>query len=129
MLLNYKIVSTFRPGEGKTGRKLWFPKLTGSSQINLREIAEILGKRSTASGADLYLIIKGLVDLIPELLTQGKTVRLDELGTFRLHARVTVRDSAQEVSAKNIRELRISFIPDKGIKDKLKNVEFKLVNQ
>jgi hypothetical protein len=29
MHLNYKIVSTFRPGEGKGGRKLWFPKLTG----------------------------------------------------------------------------------------------------
>jgi predicted histone-like DNA-binding protein len=128
MLLKYKVVSTFRPGEGKTGRKLWFPKLTGSSRAGLPEIAEMLEKRSTASGADVYLIIKGLVDLIPELLTEGNTVRLNELGTFRLHAKVNVRDSAEEVSVKDIRELRISFIPEKGIKKKLKEAEITLEN-
>ena len=42
MPLEYTIISTFRPGEVNEGSKLWFPELTGSSQINLREIAEIL---------------------------------------------------------------------------------------
>jgi predicted histone-like DNA-binding protein len=124
MALFYKTVSTFRPGEGREGRKLWFPKLTGSSKINQKEIAEIIALRSTASGGDVYLIVKALVDLIPELLADGKTVRLEDLGTFRLHAKVTTSDSAEEVSAKNIRELRISFIPDKSIKDELKKVKF-----
>lgn len=42
MALQYKIVSTFRPGEGKNGQQLWFPKLSGSEQITLRDVARIL---------------------------------------------------------------------------------------
>lgn len=127
MALQYKIVSTYRPGEGKSGQQLWFPKLSGSEQITLREVARILQSWSTASEADVYLIVKGLVTLIPRLLTDGKTVKLDELGTFRLHARVNTSDSPEAVTAKNIRELRISFRPDKQIKKQLKNVNFEKV--
>ena len=123
MALKYKIVSTFSPGEGKEGKQLWFPKLTGSSQINLREIAKILHQRSTASEADVYLIVKGLVDLIPELLADGYTVKLDELGTFRLHAKVRTSGSPQTVSVRNINKLRLSFRPDNIIKDSFQGIK------
>jgi predicted histone-like DNA-binding protein len=123
MTLKYKVVSTFSPGAGKEGKRLWFPKITGSSQINLREIARILHKRSTASESDVYLIVKGLVDLIPELLTDGYTVKLDELGTFRLHAKVSTSDNPESVSVKNINKLRLSFRPDNSIKDEFKGVK------
>lgn len=123
MALKYKIVSTFRPGEGKEGSQLWFPKITGSSQADLRDIANMLHKRSTASEADVFLIVKGLVDLIPELLADGRTVKLDELGTFRVHAKVRTSDSPDSVSVKNIEQLRVSFRPDKWMKKALKNAE------
>ncbi len=122
MALKYKVVSTFSPGQGKDGKQIWFPKLTGSSQINLREIAKILHKRSTASESDVYLIVKGLVDLIPELLADGYTVKLDELGTFRLHAKVNTSESPASVSVKNINNLRLSFRPDKYIKNELRGI-------
>jgi predicted histone-like DNA-binding protein len=123
MTLKYKVVSTFSPGEGKEGKQIWFPKITGSSQINLSEIAKILHKRSTASESDVYLIVKGLVDLIPELLADGYTVKLDELGIFRLHAKVTTSDSPESVSVRNINKLRLSFRPDNAIKSELKGVK------
>jgi len=123
MALKYKVVSTFSPGEGKEGKQLWFPKITGSSQINLREIAKILHKRSTASESDVYLIVKGLVDLIPELLANGYTVKLDELGTFRLHAKVSTSGSPESVSVKNINKLRLSFRPDNLIKDGFQGIK------
>ncbi len=125
MYLNYKIMSTFRPGEGKSGRKLWFPKLTGSKQIGLPEVAALLSKRTTASGADVILVVNALIGLIPELLARGNTVRLDGLGVFRLHARVTASELPEMVSAKNIRELRLSFIPDKAIKEQLQKIQVK----
>ncbi len=123
MALKYKIVSTFQPGEGKNGRQLWFPRLTGSTQQNLWDIAEILQHRSTASKADVYLIVKGLVDLIPELLAKGHTIKLDELGTFSLHASVKTADSPSEVTVRNIKELRLSFRPDNRIKRELQGFE------
>lgn len=123
MALKYKVVSTYKPGEGKLGKQLWFPKITGSSQIDLRQIAKLLQIRSSASGADVYLIVKGLVDLIPELLADGYTVKLNELGTFRLHAKVDTHNTPEAVTAKNIKQLRLSFRPDNQVKQALHGIK------
>ena len=121
MEVKYKVVSTYKPGQGRNGEKLWFPKLTGASQVDQYDIAEIMEKRTTASGPDLLVILTGLVELIPELLLSGKTIKLNRLGTFRLHAKVEPASAPEEVTVKNIKELRISFRPDNVIKRKLKN--------
>lgn len=123
MALTYKVISTTKPGQGRDGGQIWFPKLTGSSKVDLWEVARTLAKRSTASESDVFLVITGLVTLIPELLLQGKTVKLDNLGSFRLHARVRTSPSRGEVSVKNIREIRLSFKPDNVIKEALRGAE------
>jgi predicted histone-like DNA-binding protein len=125
MALSYKIVSTFKPGEGREGKQIWFPKLTGTKQVGLRKIAKILSTRTTASEADLYLVVMGLVELIPELLLDGNTVKLDNLGTFRLHAKVEPSSSPEKVSAKNIREVRLSFRPDSEVRKQLQQHDIK----
>jgi predicted histone-like DNA-binding protein len=127
MPLEYKIVSTHQPGKGKEGKQLWFPKLTGSSKISQKEIARIMEKRSSASLADVSMVMSGFLDLLPELLLDGNTVHLDHLGTFRLHAKVTPESSPEKVTANNIKELRISFIPGKDIKEELQKAKFRLV--
>ena len=124
MSVKYKVMSTYKPGAGQDGKQMWFPKLTGSKQVDLYDVAQILEKRSAASKADVQLIIYGLIDLIPELLIQGKTVKLAELGSFRLHARVNPADEPEKVSSKNIRELHISFRPDKRMKMALRQAQF-----
>jgi predicted histone-like DNA-binding protein len=123
MSITYKIMSTYKPGEGKKGEKIWFPKLTGSSQVDLLEVARILAKRSTASEADVYLVMLGLVDLIPDLLAQGKTIKMERFGTFRLHARVKTENSPEKITVRNIKELRLSFKPDNQIKKALQNID------
>lgn len=120
MELKYKVVSTFKPGEGREGTQIWFPKLTGSSPVDLLELGEILAERSTVSPGDVYTVIIGLMGLIPELLLQGNTIKMDRLGSFRLHARVETSESPEQVSARNIKELRLSFKPSGFIKDKLR---------
>ncbi|MFC0875563.1 HU family DNA-binding protein [Saccharicrinis sp. FJH2] len=123
MALRYKIVSTNVLENGQKGRRIWFPKLTGSQQMNLNQIAKELQKRTTASGADVYLVIKGLVDLIPVLLADGYTLKLDELGTFRLHAKVEPSDYEDAVTVRNIKELHLKFRADNALKTELKKIK------
>ena len=123
MPVKYKVMATTKPGQGKEGEKIYFPKLTRSSQVNLRDIANMLSEISTASPGDVYLIITGLVDLIPTLLGKGNTIKLDDLGTFRLHARVDTEPSPEKVTSRNIKELRLSFRHDNRIKKKLKGIK------
>jgi predicted histone-like DNA-binding protein len=127
MTLKYKVISTYKPGEGKLGEPIYLPKLTGTTQVNLRDIATILAKRSSASEADVYLVIVGLVDLLPELLGQGKTVKIERLGTFRLHAKVKTDTSSEKITSHNIKEIRVSFKPDNEIKRALQG--FKILKE
>jgi predicted histone-like DNA-binding protein len=116
MALKYKVISTNKPGKGLQGEKIWFPKLTGSKKIDLLGVARILAKRSTAKEIDVYAVVTGLMDIIPELLMDGYTIKLDLLGSFRLHARVETSDTAEKVTAKKIKEFRIGFTPTKDMK-------------
>lgn len=123
MSLEYKIISTYKPGQGKEGERIWFPKLTGTTQVNLQDVAHILAKRSTASESDVYLIMMGLVDLLPELLANGNTIKIERFGTFRLHAKVKTESTASKVTQDHIKEIRLSFKPDNEIKKTLQSIK------
>ena len=129
MTLKYKVVSTRQPGKGKDGAELWFPKLTGSTKIGQNEIAGEIQRRTTASRADVQLVLTALLDLMPELLLSGHTLHLDRFGTFRLHAKVETESAPNAVTSKNIKALRLSFLPDKALKQKLQNAKFSLARK
>jgi predicted histone-like DNA-binding protein len=88
--------------------------------MNLREMARQLAKESTLSEADIYAVIFGLNNLIPDKLMDGYTVKLDGFGSFRLHAKVETSNDPSEIDVRSIKELRISFKPDNEIKRNLK---------
>lgn len=124
MTVRYKITSTSKPGAGKEGEKVYFPRLTGSSPIRLDEIAGILAERSSASRGDVHQVLLDFAQLIPELMAHGKSILIDEFGSFQLHARVSTADSPEKISFRNIEEIRMSFRPDRKIKEKLKRIKF-----
>jgi len=111
MPIKYKITSTNKPGQGKAGEKVYFPRLTQSNRVGMDELIRIIEKRSSASGADVYSVLYNLVNLIPEMLLDGKTIKLDDLGTFSLHAQTRAESSPEKVS-------------DVRIKQELKHPEF-----
>ncbi len=123
MPLKYKVVSTVKPYSADKNNRIYFPRLCGENQVDLDYIVKMLTIRSTASPGDVYLVIQGLVELIPELLADGHTVKLNDLGIFRLHARSVSSLSPDKVSRKNIKQLHLSFIPDKGIRKKLEEID------
>lgn len=112
-------MTTFKPGAGKTGEQISFPKITGGMKMDLREVSRILAQRSSLSEGDVYAVVVGLVDLIPEKLLDGYTIKLDGLGSFRLHAKVATAKNPEDVNVRNIKGLRISFRPDNEMKKEL----------
>lgn len=122
MALKYKIIQSYRKTDSGKKKPMWYPQLTGSRKMNLDEVAEILARRTTASRADVHLVVSGLTELIPELLKDGNTVHLGDLGSFRLRARAIPADAPEEVSSRNIRELLTTFVSGKALKKELKNV-------
>ena len=84
---------------------LWYPQsITVGKPASTDEVADRLSKISTV---DLGLVLG-------DYMAQGRTVKLEGVGTFYFTANATKQgvDSADEVSAKQITGVRIRFIPE-----------------
>ena len=124
MAIKYKVVSKKPGGLAGENAPKYYPVLTGRETADLEYVCERISERSTFSGADVVGVVQSFIELVPELLMNGKNVKLDGFGTFSVHASGTGRDSPEEVTSRDITKLKLSFLPDKRIKRKLSNAEF-----
>lgn len=93
----------------------WYPRsVTIGKPVTTDEISDRLAKISTVSRADTYAVLKELAGVMADYLTQGRTVKLDGLGTFyySLTAAGQGVDSPKDVNASLIKGVRVRFIPE-----------------
>lgn len=124
MSISYKVASKKPRGVAGEQPVKYYPVLTDRGIADSRYIMEIISSRTSFSRGDVMGMIQCLVELIPELLMDGKNVRLDGLGTFSVHAKSKGRETAEAVTLRDIDQLKVSFLPDKQIKKELKNTRF-----
>ena len=61
----------------------WYPQVvTVGKPVTTDEVADRLSKISTVSRADTYAVLKDLADVLSDYMAQGRTVKLEGLGTF-----------------------------------------------
>ena len=95
----------------------WYPRsVTVGKPVTTDEVAARLSQISTVSRADTYAVLKDLGLVLGDYMAQGRTVKLEGVGTFYFTANATKQgvDSADEVSAKQITGVRVRFIPETG---------------
>jgi predicted histone-like DNA-binding protein len=83
----------------------------------------LISARSILNSGDIIAVVESFVQIIPELLQDGYNVRLDDLGTFSLHASAVGQDAPNKVSSRDITNFKISFLPDKRIKERMQSTE------
>ena len=61
----------------------WYPQVvTVGKPVTTDEVADRLSKISTVSRADTYAVLKDLADVLSDYMAQGRTGKLEGLGTF-----------------------------------------------
>ena len=124
MAVLYKVVSK-KPGLASPESPIkYYPVLTGRRQSDIREVCKILSESSTVTAGDIRGVLEGFIRLIPDLLMEGRTVKLDGFGTFSLHASAKGQVNPEKVTVRDITGVKISFLPDKIIKRELKLTKF-----
>jgi len=113
-----------KPGLAKDAELKYYPVLTDRVTTDLRALCKLISQRSSLHAPDEVRVIYTLIELIPGLLQNGHTVRLDGFGTFNLHASGTGKTNPDEVTSNDITGLKMSFLPDKHIKKQLSTTEF-----
>lgn len=95
----------------------WYPQsVTVGKPVTTDEVADRLAQISTVSRADTYAVLKDLGGVLADYMAQGRTVKLDGVGTFYYTANSQGQgvDTADEVSAKQITGVRVRFLPETG---------------
>lgn len=94
---------------------LWYPQsVTVGKPVTTDQLAAKLAFVSTVTPGDAYAIMKNLGNVLGEYMAAGRTVKMDGVGTFYYTAATNKNGvvSAGEVNAKQIKGVRVRFIPE-----------------
>lgn len=95
--------------------KKWYPRsvLVGSP-IGTEQVAKRLAAESTVAPADVLAVLKALSGVMGDYMAQGRSVKLDGIGTFYFTATAHGNgvDTPEEVSVKQINGVKVRFLPE-----------------
>lgn len=105
----------FKKAKKKINGK-WYPQsITVGKPVTTDEVAKRLAAESTVSPGDTFAVLKSLGGVLGDFMANGRTVKLEGLGTFYYTAASNGNgvDTADKVTASQITDVRVRFIPEK----------------
>lgn len=122
MSVSYKIVSNTLPG--KPEKVYYLPRMVLSGTTDLEQLAQTIAYRTTLSESDCIAAVKALESVMLEAFAEGKSVKLGEIGTFRVNIGAKVCEHPDQINSTKITKRTISYLPSKKFKNYLKNIRF-----
>ena len=109
----------------------YYPQIAPTTPVTLAQIVKRIEKRSTVSSADVKAVLDALQYEVIEALQSGNSVRLGDLGSFRLSIKAngsTTSDEARRTGANAIKAVNVQFTKSTAMRDALSpsGVEFAL---
>ena len=124
MVMKLKKIERVNPAN--RDEKLWYAIKDTGKTVDLKRISVEIEKRTAATRADISSILISLLEIIPEFLRDGDTVKLDGFGIFRINVNSTASPRPEEVSARSVKGTRVSFLPSTEMKAALSTATFSL---
>ena len=124
MAIKFKVIERGQPGVAGGGTKQFYASANINGEQTLEGLTRSIEKISTVNGADIRAVLYALVDVMTDSLSDGRAVRLGELGSLRVSLSSEGRTTKEEVNASAIKNARVIFGPGKGIKNMLSALKF-----
>lgn len=113
-MLKYKIVSRKNPMNKSVK---WYASIDTPTPVTLNELAENIEKSSTVSRADAKAVIDALQYEIKKALLDGKSVRLGDLGSFRVTLGSRGAFTEADFQTSFIQQVRVQFQPSTELRN------------
>ena len=123
MSVKFNVIERGNPANTAAPKK-FYPSITASGRVSLRELAQEIAKISTVSTADTMAVLEALLATLPNELAKGNIVELGDFGSFWLKANAEGAETAEKVRATQINTLLPRFNPGKEFKKLLATIEF-----
>lgn len=109
----------------------YYPQMAPTTPVTLAQIVKRIEKRSTVSSADVKAVLNALQYEVIDALQNGNSVRLGDLGSFRLSIKANgsvTSAEAKKVGANAIKAVNVQFTKSTVMKEALSpsNAEFAL---
>ena len=107
----------------------FYPQAAPTTPVTLAQIVKRIEKRSTVSSADVKAVLDALQYEVIEALENGNTVRLGDIGSFRLTIKAEGAATAVEAKtkgAKLIKQVNVQFTKSTVMRDSfdVRNLDF-----
>jgi predicted histone-like DNA-binding protein len=124
MSIKFKVIGRGEPGVVGGGTKKFYASPVMDGEMNLNDLTKSIEKICTVSGADIRAVLYALVDVSVDSLSNGRIVRLGDLGSMRVSLSSEGQLTAEEVKASSVKSSSVIFNPGTRIKEMLANVKF-----
>jgi predicted histone-like DNA-binding protein len=108
----------------RTAPKKWYPVLKSTGLVKEKEVAKQVADETTLNPKEAELTMGQLPKVSINILLNGGTVQLGELGSLYLTIHAEGVDTEEEVTAALIKGLSVRFSPSQTLKDALKKAHF-----
>ncbi|MFC0344915.1 HU family DNA-binding protein [Epilithonimonas hispanica] len=124
MPVKYNVVERKNP-LNKNATPKFYASAKADGEINLKAIAkEIAGGSTTVSDTDVLAVLNDLIKSIARHLNDGKIVKLDDFGSFRITLSSEGLETAEKVNSSAIKSSKIIFRPGQDLQDMLRNLKY-----
>lgn len=94
----------------------WYPRSVSHSRaVTTEQLCKDIAQASTVSPGDVAAVLRTLSDSMVKYLVDGRPVRLDNIGTFRLVASASGNgvNKEEDVSPDQFNRMMVRFLPEK----------------
>ena len=123
MSVLYNKVQRVNPVDKLADRK-WYPVLRSLGLVKEKEVAKRLADETTLNPKEAEFAVAQLFKIVINILLEGGTVQLGDLGSLRLTAHCEGANTKEEVTANLIKGLNVRFSASEALKDALKKAHF-----
>lgn len=105
----------------------YYATVKASGEDTLDDVIRKVEAISSASKADVYIVIHSLMEVMQNSLEEGRIVRLGRLGSFRISVSSKGEYDPSKINARSVEKARIIYKPDKELKPWLEQLKFRKV--
>lgn len=96
--------------------------------VNLHTFAKEIAQRSSLVTGDVDSVLRNFVELMPLFLQLGYSVQLGSLGTCRISVRSNGKENPDELTAKDVKGVKVVFLPSRELKGYVSNLQFEKID-
>ena len=102
----------------------YYARVKSSGRTDTHAVARRINSMSTVSSVDTRAVLEAFLQVVPDELAEGNIVELGDFGRFRVSVSSDGEEHAEDVSARNITDVRVIFSPGRRFAQLLNTVQF-----